>query len=93
MADVHKDQAQAPPEENPILLAKKRAAERIKARFHSKGKHPMNFEKAHQWYQKEKTQEKQGFSKEEQLAILRQRLIYIAPRPTILKLLQEQKAA
>lgn len=93
MAEAQKDQAQAPPEENPILLAKKRAAERIKARFHHKERHPMNVEKAKQWFLKEKSLEKKGFSKEKQLQELRHRLFYIAPRPTILKLLQEKPAA
>jgi len=93
MAEAQKDQAQAPPEENPILLAKKRAAERIKARFHQEGRHNMNVEKAHQWFLKVKSLEKEGFSKEKQLELYRQRLFYIAPRPTILKLLQESQAA
>ncbi|HID34288.1 MAG TPA: hypothetical protein EYP25_06920 [Anaerolineae bacterium] len=93
MAEAQKDQAQAPPEENPILLAKKRAAERIKARFHQEERHPMNVEKAHQWFLKEKSLEKKGFSKDKQLELYRQRLFYIAPRPTIEKLLQEKKAA
>ena len=93
MAEAQKDQAQAPPDENPILLAKKRAAERIKARFHQEDRHPMNIEKAHQWYEKEKSLEKKVFSKDRQLQEYRRRLYYIAPRPTIEKLLQEKKAA
>jgi len=53
----------------------------------------MNVEKAHQWFLKEKSLEKKGFSKDKQLELYRQRLFYIAPRPTIEKLLQEKKAA
>ena len=93
MAEAQKDQAQAPPEENPILLAKKKAAERIKARFHQEERHNMNVEKAKQWFLKEKSLEKKGFSKENQLREMEYRLFYISPRPTIEKLLQEKKAA
>ncbi len=92
MAEAQKDQAQAPPEDNPILLAKKRAAERIKARFHHEERHNMNVEKATKWFLKKKALDKQGFSKEKQLEELRRRLFYIAPRSTIVKLVQEKQA-
>ena len=94
MADAQKGPSQAPPqEENPILLAKKRAAERIKARFHQEDKHNMNMEKAHQWYLQQKDLEKKQFSKEKQLEAMRQRLFYIAPRVTIERLIKEAQAA
>ncbi len=94
MADAQKESSQAPPqEENPILLAKKRAAERIKARFHQEDRHHMNMEKAHQWYLKQKALEKKHFSKEEQLEAMRKRLFYISPRVTIERLVKEAQAA
>ncbi|HHB91005.1 MAG TPA: hypothetical protein ENK60_06815 [Anaerolineae bacterium] len=93
MTDAPKAQSQVSPEEDPVLLAKKRAAERIKARFHHEERHTMNFEKAHQWFQKEKALEKKHFSKESQLQRMEKRLIYIAPRSTITKLIQEKQAA
>ena len=93
MAEAQKDQAQATPEEDPVLAARKRAAERVKARFHHEERRNMNVEKAHQWYLKEKSLEKKHFSKEKRLEEMRRRLFYIAPRPTVEKLVSGEKKA
>jgi hypothetical protein len=90
MAEAQKDPAQATPEDDPVLLAKKKAAEQIKSRFHHEERRNMNVEKAHQWYLKEKSFEKKHFSKEAQLEKMRRRLLYIAPRPTVEKLVKQQ---
>lgn len=83
MADAQKEQVQAPQEQDPIMLAKIRAAERIKALFHKEKEANMNDERAVERFQKLKSLEKNRFNKEKQLEELKQRLWHIAPRPTL----------
>ncbi len=83
MADAQKEQVQAPQEQDPIMLAKTRAAERIKALFHKEKEANMNDERAVERFLKLKSLEKKRFNKEKQLEALKQRLWYIAPRPTL----------
>ncbi|RUA18190.1 MAG: hypothetical protein DSY55_00675 [Clostridia bacterium] len=89
MADAQKEQITAPQEQDPIMLAKARAAERIKALFHKEKEANMNEEKAAERFLKLKSVEKKSFSKEKQLERLRQHLLYLSPRPTIEKQLQK----
>ncbi len=83
MADAQTEQVQAPQEQDPIMLAKTRAAERIKALFHKEKEANMNDERAVERFLKLKSLEKKRFNKEKQLEALKQRLWYIAPRPTL----------
>jgi hypothetical protein len=93
MADAQKEQVQAPQEQDPVLQAKTRAAQRIKALFHKEKEATMNDERAVETFLKIKTQEKKGFSKEKQLKAMQDRVWYIAPRPTIEKMLAQKQAA
>jgi len=83
MADAQKEQVTAPQEQDPIMLAKARAAERIKALFHKKKEVNMNEERAVERFQKLKALEKKQFTKEKQLEKMKERLLYISPRSTI----------
>ena len=89
MADAQKEQVQAPQEQDPIMLAKIRAAERIKALFHKEKEANMNDERAVERFLKLKSLEKKRFNKEKQLETLKQRLWYIAPRPTLERKLKQ----
>jgi len=70
MADAQKEQVQAPQEQDPIMLAKIRAAERIKALFHKEKEANMNDERAVERFLKLKSLEKKRFNKEKQLETL-----------------------
>ena len=89
MADNQKDLAQAPQEQDPIWQAKTRAAQRIKALFHKEKEANMNDQRAVEAFRKAKAIEKEHFDKESQLEKLKYKLWYIAPRPTIEKMLQQ----
>ena len=89
MADTQTEQTQAPQDQDPIMLAKARAAERIKALFHKEKEADMNNEKAVQRFLKLKSLEKQRFDKSKQLEELKRRVWHIAPRPTLERMLQE----
>ncbi len=89
MADAQKEQVQAPQEQDPVLLAKTRAAQRIKALFHKEKEAKMNDERAVETFLKLKSLEKARFEKEKQLETLKQKVWYIAPRPTIEQMLKQ----
>jgi hypothetical protein len=89
MADAQQEQAQAPQEQDLVLQAKTRAAQRIKALFHKKNEATMNDERAVETFLKLKSIEKKNFSKDKQIEELKRRMWYIAPRPTQEKLLKE----
>ncbi len=89
MADTQKEQVEAPQEQDPIQLAKTRAAQRIKALFHKENEANMNDERAVETFLKLKSLEKKQFSKEKQLEAMKQKVWHIAPRPTQEKLLKE----
>jgi hypothetical protein len=89
MADAQKEQGQAPQEQDPVMLAKIRAAERIKALFHKEKEATMNDERAVERFLKLKSFEKKRFDKEKQLEELKQRVWHIAPRPTLEQKLQQ----
>jgi len=82
MADAQKEQ-------DPIMLAKARAAQRIKALFHQEKEANMNEERAAERFLELKKIEKKSFSKEKQLERLKQNLLYLSPRLTIEKKLQK----
>jgi hypothetical protein len=88
MADASKEQVQTP-EQDPVLLAKTRAAQRIKALFHSKKEANMNDQRAVEEFLKQKSVEKKSFDKEEQLKKLDYKIWYIAPRPTLERRLKQ----
>jgi len=71
------------------MLAKTRAAQRIKALFHKEKEANMNDERAVETFLKLKSLEKERFEKEKQLEALKQKVWYIAPRPTIEQLLKQ----
>ncbi len=89
MADAQKEQVQAPQEQNPVMLAKIRAAQRIKALFHKEKEATMNDERAVETFLKLKSREKAQFEKGKQLESLKQKVWYIAPRPTIAQMLKQ----
>ena len=89
MADVQKENSQAPQKQDLIMLAKARAAERIKALFHKEKEANMSNEKAVERFLKLKSLEKQRFDKAKHLEELKQRLWYIAPRPTLAQKLKQ----
>jgi len=89
MADAQKEQVQAPQEQDPVMLAKTRAAQRIKALFHKEKEANMNDERAVETFQKLKSLEKKHFDKEKQLEAMKARVWYIAPRPTIVRMLKQ----
>ena len=89
MADAQKEQGQAPQEQDPVMLAKIRAAERIKALFHKEKEATMNDERAVERFLKLKSFEKERFDKEKHLEELKQRVWHIAPRPTLEQKLQQ----
>ena len=88
MADASKEQIQAP-EQDPVWLAKTRAAQRIKALFHSEKEANMNDQRAVELFRKLKAAAKKGFDKEKQLKELDYKLWYIAPRSTVVKRLKQ----
>ena len=90
MADAQKEQVQTPDEQqDPIMLAKARAAQRVKALYHQEKEANMNEERAVQTFLKLKALEKERFDKEKQLKEMKSRLWYVAPRPTLEKMLKE----
>ncbi len=89
MADAQKEQVQAPQEQDPVMLAKTRAAQRIKALFHKEKEANMNDERAVETFLKLKSREKTQFEKAKQLEALKQKVWYIAPRPTIEQMLKQ----
>ena len=90
MADAQQEQVQTPQEQqDPVLLAKTRAAQRIKALYHQEKEANMNEERAVETFLKQKSQEKERFDKEKQLKEMEFRVWYIAPRPTQVKKLKE----
>jgi hypothetical protein len=89
MADDQKEIVQAPQEQDPVMLAKVRAAQRIKALFHKEKEANMNDQRAVETFRKLKAIEKGRFDKQQQLGQLKYRLWYIAPRPTIEKMLKQ----
>ena len=88
MADVAKEHTQTP-EQDPIWLAKTRAAQRIKALFHSEKEATMDDQRAVELFLKRKSLEKQKFNKEKQLQELNYKIWYIAPRSTLEKRLKQ----
>jgi hypothetical protein len=89
MADAPKDPTQVSQAQELILLAKTRAAERIKTLFHQEKEANMKEESAVEQFRQLKTVEKKRFDKEKRLEELKRLVWYLAPRPTLEKKLQQ----